>query len=387
MERFDTKDSDARSKNSQEDRSNDEESIAPPRESAIRRQMAQFNNQQEQTPTDLKAARNTSTSKFHYRGHLIVMAVILLLGIFFVFIKNNQPAVITPQQERLSPTTHIVRQNPGQTAAHLEQNLEVKFSDQSDTPNERPLNIEKSDTTHQELIKTPSPQSTEETDKRQQAEELLAQAAELVPALKQDPRYQLLIDQVEKAENGADSVPPLTTNSTSDPQEKTPAVTGQESAPIDDSLNQEKSAVSAPINQSAAPLAIEDTANTNDQNNDITLNSPNIYNISITPGVMREERFQPDRSGRVFMVKFSYQNFYSRADFSLTTLIAAQIRFAGDPLLLAERKITIDGQRGTKYFAIDTLMKNNTMGVYQLDFLLNGQAIATHQIAFNTKNQ
>ncbi len=151
----------------------------------------------------------------------------------------------------------------------------------------------------------------------------------------------------------------------------------------------------APQTQAAAPTsttrttsaAATNAANTEEANTPVANEPsappprPQIVSLSMVSGVVTNDLFEPRNNGGVLLVNLGYRNFsYSLTGGGPNTLLL-RIRAPGNPLMLVEEPVEIFGDRGTKSFQVDTLLKENTIDHYQVDIVLHGRVIESRIVA------
>jgi hypothetical protein len=110
---------------------------------------------------------------------------------------------------------------------------------------------------------------------------------------------------------------------------------------------------------------------------------PTVRVVSITPGAMVEKNFVPHDEGNVFLVEISYRNFENADDESEVALIA-RLGLPGDPMVLAEAPVNLLGHKGATRFLMETVMPGNAGQHYRLNFMWNGELLASRTLRLST---
>lgn len=183
----------------------------------------------------------------------------------------------------------------------------------------------------------------------------------LFPELADNPRYRYLnarMDYIHRQAKGEPEVKP------------------ESSAPLAATVSSETTAsqksVSAPHDSSAvvAKKAVENTPSL----------KPEIRTVSIIPGTMVDDRFTPGENGNVFMVEISYRNFDKVSEDQSDVTLVTRLGIPGDSTALAEVPVEIFGNRGKKSFLMETLMPGSPGEKYQVNFILNGEFLASRVV-------
>jgi hypothetical protein len=114
---------------------------------------------------------------------------------------------------------------------------------------------------------------------------------------------------------------------------------------------------------------------------------PEIRALSMTAGTLVNDRFIPGDEGNFFMVEISYRNFSRVSENQDEALLVARLGIPGDPSVLAEVPVEILGDRGKKSFVIANMMPGNIGGKYRLNFILDGEFIASSTVRVSMPEQ
>jgi hypothetical protein len=185
--------------------------------------------------------------------------------------------------------------------------------------------------------------------------------ARLFPEVVDNARYKYLVARMDRIHRQVKDEPAAKPEPSPPPSTTSPPAT----------ISPEKS-VSPSINSLAA--GVKKTAE------NAPSSKPEIRALSITPGTLVDDRFVPSEDGNVFMVEISYRNFDKISEDSSGASLVALLGVPGNATVLAEVPVEILGDRGTKSFVMATLTPGNTGGKYQLNFILNGEFLASRTV-------
>ena len=223
----------------------------------------------------------------------------------------------------------------------------------------------------------------------QQAKLLADKMTELFPALPVDPHFMALVARIElasyhdevalQADQRENSLSPFVALPAA------PDVETVDAQPVDpapqaivDTVNVDSPA-EVVVNVPDVSGATNDTRATN--NNTVLPNTtPNIQLVSITPGIMVEDRFLPQTGGKVLMVLFNYRYFNLEPGSQGVTTLVAGFRKADDTVLLTEVPIILQGNQGVKSFSIEAIVTDEMESQFQIDFILQGEVLATSDV-------
>jgi hypothetical protein len=114
---------------------------------------------------------------------------------------------------------------------------------------------------------------------------------------------------------------------------------------------------------------------------------PEIRALSMTPGTMVGDSFVPGDEGNFFMVEISYRNFSRVSEDANEPMLIARLGIPEDSSVLAEVPVEILGDRGKKSFVIANMMPGNIGGKYRLNFILNGEFLASSRMRVSMPEQ
>lgn len=225
----------------------------------------------------------------------------------------------------------------------------------------------------------------------------LALVSRLFPELADNPQYKYLITRMDYIHRSPKDELAAKSESAAKPEEQSPSstkTTAPAAIPPQTILPQTISPQTTPPKtisvaniapkKNVSPSINSSAAVVKQRTENAVSAKPEIHVASITPGKMVGDRFVPGKEGNVFMVEISYRNFKNSEDQS-EGLVAS----LGTPgaMALAEVPVDILGDRGTKSFLMEALLPGNVGEKYELNFILNGQFLASRTLRLSIPGQ
>lgn len=194
------------------------------------------------------------------------------------------------------------------------------------------------------------------------ATDSLRLAVKLFPELANDSRYRSIAARIKTSENNkARSQPPAAAE---------PAVVTQQPAPA---------TTPALPTQPAQPLTPASISTTQPPAA-VATRKPQVRVISMTPGIIRKDRFIPANGGNVFRLNIGFRHRDNPLVNQPDAGLVAQLSENGSSKVLGEAPVEIAGSSGEKSFLINTSEKGKMGKFYKLNFIIDGQVLPSHTV-------
>jgi hypothetical protein len=213
------------------------------------------------------------------------------------------------------------------------------------------------------------------TDSPALAANSLELTARLFPELADNSRYRSIAARIN---TGAKDIAQRMAPATSDPVAAIPQTTSPTAPAATPALVTATPAVSTPPtpsslsqNQSVAAMASR---------------KPQIRVNSLTPGVIKKDRFVPQNGGNIFRLNIGYRYRDERLDNQPGSGLIAQLSKSGSSKVLAEVPVEVTGSKGEKSFLIGTFEKADMGKFYKLNFTVDGHVLPSHTVQLMPAN-
>lgn len=207
------------------------------------------------------------------------------------------------------------------------------------------------------------------------ATDSLRLAAKLFPELANDPRYRSIAARISTSGNNmAQSQRPAAAvtqqPATQQPAPATTPVRATQPAPA---------TTPALATQPAQPLTPA-SISTPQSAAAVASRKPQVRVISLTPGIIRKDRFIPADGGDVFRLNIGYRHRDNPLANQPGSGLVAQLSESGSSKLLAEVPVEITGSSGEKSLLIGTSEKVEMGKFYNLNFTVDGHVLPSHTV-------
>ncbi|HSB95131.1 MAG TPA: hypothetical protein VLC91_01700 [Spongiibacteraceae bacterium] len=201
----------------------------------------------------------------------------------------------------------------------------------------------------------------------------------LFPEAADSVRYKYLVARLDRMQSQDKSTAKLESAQPTSTSTSTTTAPATLPEPVSKPVAPEKAKpIVSEKNNAAAINSAATTAKNTTEN--ISSSKPEIRAVSITRGTVIDDRFVPGDDGNAFMVEISYRNFDKVAKDESEVSLVARLGVPGDPTVLAEAPIEIAGDRGTKSVVMTSLLPGDTGEEYKLNFILNGEFMASRTV-------
>lgn len=198
--------------------------------------------------------------------------------------------------------------------------------------------------------------------KAPRASEAATLAVKLFPELANNPRYRSIAARISAGEKNIAQSRRLVTAG--------PVVATQQPAPA------ASPATSTQVAQPPTPESIPTTQPAGA----VVSRKPQVRVISMTPGIIRKDRFVPREGGNIFRLKIGYRHRDNPLVDQPGSGLVAQLSESGSSKILAEVPVEIEGSSGEKSFLIGTFKKSRMDKFYKLTFIVDGQVLPSHTV-------
>ncbi|EEF23435.1 conserved hypothetical protein [Ricinus communis] len=191
--------------------------------------------------------------------------------------------------------------------------------------------------------------------------EAVTLAANLFPELANNSRYRSIAARINAGEsNMAQSHRSAITESATLTRQPAPAMPHPSQQAV-----QPLTPASIPATQPSAAVASR---------------KPQVRVISMTPGIIRKDRFVPTVGGNIFRLNIGYRHRDNPLIDQPGSGLVAQLSENGSSKILAEVAVEIDGSSGEKSFLIGTFKKSRMDRFYKLGFIVDGYVLPSHTV-------